>query len=75
MHIVEHLKEGDGGRETRNYELAALIRVMADLDTQHRIKIALLCEAIRSIMTMLPKHKSDEIRQKISDISLEDIRC
>jgi hypothetical protein len=74
MHLVEHLKEVDAGRETRNYELAAVIRVMADLDTQHRIKIALLSEAIRSIVTMLPRDKSDEIRQRISDICLEDIR-
>jgi hypothetical protein len=74
MHLVEHLKERDGGNAKQDYKISAIIRIMADLDTQHRIQIALLCEVVKSMMTMLPSKKSVEIRQKISEITIQDIR-
>lgn len=73
LHMVEHLKLEDGPGATRNYEMSAIIRIMSDLDTQNRIRTALLTEIIRSLLDTIPKEKAREIRERIADLSIENL--
>lgn len=74
LQTIEHLKEKNKGAAAHNFEIAAIIRIMADLDTQNRIRTALMCEVLRSLLATVPRDKAREIQQKISELTVENLR-
>lgn len=73
MQTIEYLKVQNPKSTPSNYEVAALVRIMADLDTQNRIRTALTCEVLRELLAALPPSKAKEIRGKISELTIENL--
>lgn len=74
MELSTSLQRGHGADSGPTAVISAMIQAVAELETDLRIKINVLEEAVKLVIRNLPEHNMQEVREGMARIGLSDIR-